>query len=150
MTAPDTQEKHPHLIRALTLLMALLALFQIVSVIRVLNLPDDLAGQVSLLTPLDVIAGLVWAGIFTATVLALVRKHVHALRYAGWALLGFVLYSIARLLFFSRADYDRGRLPFLLVIAVATLCIPVIFLIRTAWIRRHTRENFDNGNRPQD
>ena len=150
MTAPDTQGKHPHLTRALTLLTALLALFQIVSVIRVLNLPDDLAGQVSLVIPLEVIAGLLWAGIFALTFLALVRKRIHALRYTGWALLGFVLYSIARLLVFSRADYDRGRLPFLWVVAVATLCIPVIFLIRAAWIRRHPRESFDNGNRPQD
>jgi hypothetical protein len=151
MTDSTSHNHRPRLTRWLALLTTLLALHQIVSAIRVLQLPDDLAGQVSLVIPLEVIAGRLWAGLFVLITLALVRKHIHALRYAGWALIGFVFYSIARLIIFSRADYDQGRLPFLLVAAVIMICVPAVFLIlRKRGISRQAREKDHHGSRPKD
>jgi hypothetical protein len=99
----------------LTLLTILLALMGAGTAIQALRLPPELAAQVSVVLPVEVIAGMLWAGLFSLITWRLLRNKRSAVRLTAWALLAFAGYSVVRLLLFARADYDAGRLPFLWV-----------------------------------
>ena len=69
----------------------------------------------------------------------LARRNGHAVRYTAWLFVLFILYSLLRLMIFAQADYDRGRLPFLVI--VAALMISVVF---------RAREKKTNDSKPKD
>lgn len=99
----------------LALLTAFIALHQIITAIRGLQVPPELT-----LPPLfDPIGGSAWAILFAWITIDLLR--LRARRRAGWMLLGFVTYSLLRLFLFARADYDQQRFPFLLVLTALIL-----------------------------
>ena len=143
------ENSHPRLRRWLILLTSLLTLFQIGSAMRVLQLPGDLAGQISLSLPLELAASLVWALVFGWLTLTLVQNKEHALGYSGWGLVAFVIYSVARLLIFAQADYDRQRLPFALAAAVILSAILNMALLRPARKRPEAEENTRDGGKPE-
>jgi hypothetical protein len=147
MTNSTPPPARPRYAYWLMLVVALLALMQIVFVIRVLQLPGELASQVNLRIPLEFVAGILWAGVFGFCTLTLVRNRLYALRYTGWALLGFLVYSVARLFIFAQADYDRQRLSFLLVL---TIVILVMVLMRAVWIGIQARESLNNDSESQN
>jgi hypothetical protein len=110
-------------------LTGLLALTQAGAALRVFSLPPDLAGQISLPLPLEFVAGALWALLFAAiTVNLLHRRTAHRVVPV---LSGFILYSLARLLLFTQADYDRTRLPFL-----AALSLVLLVVLAAARLRR--------------
>lgn len=111
----------------LILLTALLAVFQFGAALRALNVPPELRAQVSLPTVLEFVGGGLWALLFAAITVNLIRGR--ALQPAVLIVSGFVIYSLARLIVFARADYDLNRLPFL---AAITVCL----LLAAALLRR--------------
>lgn len=107
------------------LIAAFLAIHQAVNAIRALRLPSD----VSLSAPLEFIASVIWAGGFA---LLAVRRRARPI----WlALIGFAAYSAARIVLFARADYDRGRVPLLLIV------IGVIMIVLTLFAARSKAQN---------
>jgi hypothetical protein len=99
----------------LVLLTALLAVVTLGMAVRAVTLPPELTAQVSLLLPVEVVAGSVWAALFARVTWGLIRSKRGAVGLALTLVLAFATYAAARLLLFARADYDRGRLPFLWV-----------------------------------
>jgi D-alanyl-lipoteichoic acid acyltransferase DltB (MBOAT superfamily) len=116
--------------RPLLALVLLLALFQAGAVARASQTPASLAEMVHLPAALNLAMSLIWS-LFAATVFILLwTRHKRAPAYAAALLLGFILYSAARLALFTQADYDRGRLPLLVVASLVLACIPGIMLLR--------------------
>ncbi|PJF26444.1 MAG: hypothetical protein CUN53_07810 [Phototrophicales bacterium] len=75
--------------------------------------------------PLEFVASLLWAGGFA--LLALQRRA----RPIWLALIGFAAYSAARIVIFARADYDRGRVPLLLIIIGLIMIVLTLFAARS-------------------
>jgi hypothetical protein len=99
----------------LALLIGLLAIVALGTAVRVVTLPAELTAQVSLLLPLEVVAGALWAALFARAAWRLTQSKHGAVTLAWVLILAFATFSAVRLLIFARADYDRGRLPFLWV-----------------------------------
>lgn len=114
----------PRRARWLLLTLLLLAIFQINTAWRVLNLPHELAVLISLSRPLEFTAAGCWALLALVAAWRVWRRRAGALRFGGATLIGFSIYSVARLLLYANADYDRARLPFL----AALVSIPLIGL----------------------
>ena len=114
----------------LIVLTAALALFQAVAAARTFTVPPQLTAQLSLPLPLEFVAGLWWALLFTFITVNLVQTRSQAVRWTGWALAGFIVYSFVRLLLFTQADYDRERLPFLLVLTLLSVIVVALLLRR--------------------
>lgn len=122
--------------RLLTLLTALLAVVGAGLAARAVTLPPELAAQVSLNLPLEVAAGALWAGLFALVCWRLLRRKTHAVDQALLLALAFATYSFVRLLLFARADYDLGRLPFLLV-TLGLLLAAAFIRAAARWRRKH-------------
>lgn len=90
-----------------------LALIQFGAVLYLINTPDTLTEQISLIVPMEIVVGGLWALIFAGVAVNLLRSRT--VRLVHWFFIGFATYSTARLLLFARADYDQHRLPFLVV-----------------------------------
>ena len=105
-------------------LSVIVILAQLRAIIRLLNVPADLVIQTSLILPLELLAGGGWTLLFSITAVNLARKRPHAMRWNLWALCGFFIYSAARLFLFTQADYDRNRLP--LIVIVTTLFVAFV------------------------
>jgi hypothetical protein len=99
----------------LTLLTGSLAVVTLGMAVRAVTLPPELAAQVSLSLPLEFVGGALWSGAFVWATWGLLRRKHGAVPLAWALMLAFATYSAVRLLIFARADYDRGRLPFLWV-----------------------------------
>jgi len=117
--------------RLLILLTALLAVVQLGTAVRALQIPDALVSQISLPVPLEFIASLLWMLLSLTVLVILWRRERRARLYAAWLAVGFSIYSLFRLLLFSQADYDRGRFPFLLIVIAVLLILPVAYIVRS-------------------
>ena len=60
-----------------------------------------------------------------------------------YVLVAFVVYSVARLLVFTRADYDHNRLRFLTVLTILILIAAVVYLMRPVVRRAQPTEKSD-------
>lgn len=101
----------------------LMALFQAGAAAHALNVP----ALVSLQPGLEFVGGAFWAGAFTIGAYRLYKDAPGSIRAGGWLLVAFFGYTVARLTLFTRADYDRERLPF--VWTVAGLMTVLLWLI---------------------
>lgn len=128
-TAP--RQAAPRRSRWLILLTALLALFQMGAVIHALQLPPDLALQLPFSPALNMVAGVIWSLIALFITLRLIQQQPGAGQGAAWLWAAFGVYTVVRLVLFTRADYDLGRLPFLLVVSALLICIPVVSIARS-------------------
>lgn len=117
--------------------MGLLLLMQVGAVIRALQLPTDLKSQLSLTQPTLIATALLWSVVFGWAFLQCMGGKKRALNRALWVICGFMFYSTGRLVIFARADYDRQRLPFLVV---STLLLGIIFAGLGWLLRRKTNE----------
>jgi hypothetical protein len=124
--------EQPRRSRWFIILMGLLALFQGGAAIRVLHIAPDLIAQTALSLPLEFVVSLLWTGTAALTVRALWLRRPGAEWRARTVLIGFTGYSLLRLLLFAQASYDRGRLPFLLVVS-GLLCASLV----VPWLLRH-------------
>ena len=124
--------------RVLLVLTAGLALFQAGAVIQALQIPADLAAQISLLLPVQLIANLIWTMLAGVVTVIQWQRRPNAKRLAVGLLLAFSIYSLIRLLLFAQADYDRQRLGFLTLLIGLIAVITVIgsFVLS----RRHSTE----------
>lgn len=104
----------------------LLAVFHVSAVLRILQTPSDTTARIALPLPLDGLASSVWAFFAILVSVRLLRG-----RSDGRTILvlftGFILYSIGRLAVFAQADYDRQRLPFLILAAAVIGLITLLF-----------------------
>jgi glucose-6-phosphate-specific signal transduction histidine kinase len=109
--------------KILIALLLVLALTQAGNAVRILHLPAGIT--TSLILPLEVFLGGFWAVLSVGMAVAIWR-HSRATR-RGWVLLMmFCLYIVARQVIFTRADYDRQRLPFLLLVAAVVIVIVLV------------------------
>lgn len=121
----------PRYSRWLILLTTLLALYQASAALWVLALPPTVTARLSW-PPLAALSlAVVWALIFTVLTYNLLRSRPRTGVYLALALVGFLAYHAARLLLFAEADYDRQRLPFVLVGTSALIVLPLAY-----WLRR--------------
>ncbi len=127
---PIMTQTFPRRPRRLIFLTACLMLFQFGAAIRALQVPADLAEKISLPLPLEFIASGFWALLFALCTLKLIRLEADARRYIILAIIGFIIYSTARLLLFAQADYDQQRLPFLFITNAIILLMTVAYLLR--------------------
>ena len=88
------------------------------------TIPPEIVPQLGLILPLEGALTLAWALIFAW--LAVTLWLGAQTRRLGQALALYAVVSVMRLLLFARADYDRGRLPFLLL----TLLLAAFLLLR--------------------
>src|SRR5262245_55452115 len=123
----NARRAYPLLVLVLT---AILTLVEVGAAIEALRTPADLRAEVSLPVWLDMLAGIAWALVFARATVWLARGNGQAGKLTAWALIAFGTYTMARLLLFTRADYDRQRLPFLLSIFGGIMLIPILYLIR--------------------
>ncbi len=102
--------------RWLFALAIFLAAHQIFSFVLVLNRSEGMIRLTSLNAPFESIASLVWGLTWARTGWALRSNRPKSIQWALWLTLAFVAYRIAHVAIFARADYDRGRLPFLILL----------------------------------
>lgn len=109
---------------------SLIMLYQIVWLIRVLQLPDNLTSQISLSIPLEIIVSSCLILALVYGIWTLMIKKVWAVLWVR-GIIGIQLgYILLRLIIFAEADYDRQRLPFLVIIfliVVGLLLLPKVF-----------------------
>ena len=118
---PDASPRH-------ALLALLMLLVQLASLQQLTRIPPEIAAQLSLMLPLERALTLAWALIFAWLAVTLWRGA--QTRRLWQALAFYAVISVMRLLLFARADYDRGRLPFLLF---------ALLLAAFVLLRRRTR-----------
>ncbi len=132
MTHPD---KRPILIVTLSLI---LVLYHITGAFQVLQLPESIGVHTSIPPIVQAVLHMGWAIVFTLNAVLLLRRQRNAMRFNQGAWVLFICYGLARLLLFAQADYDRQRLPFLLILTVPLLLGPVIKAATLLW--RHIKE----------
>lgn len=116
----------------LIVLFAACAAIMAGNVVRLLMLPDALAAQVSFNIPTEILFSLLWMLAFGWIVREFIRRK-SGTRIRGLVLFTvFMIYNAARLTFYVRADYDRGRLPFVYAAAGAATLICIIVIGLTA------------------
>ena len=135
--------------RQVMVITAALAAFQFVAAYRALTLPDLLAAQISLVLPLEAVAALAWGLILSAATWRVAWHRSRNLRTGVYALVAFVVYSLARLFVFTRADYDVHRLRFLTVVTILELIAGVVYLMRPVVRRAQPTEKI-YGRESQD
>ena len=144
-----------HAPRWLIVLTAFLALTQAGSAVRAMQMPTDLAAQVSVPRALDFAAGVMWAVLAALVVVLLVQRRSAAQLSAAWLWAGHLAYAALRWLLFVRADYDTNRLPLLMVVALLLFIISVAYILRSSKKHTllvdeitHTEKVIDNGRKP--
>jgi hypothetical protein len=107
--------QHPtHHRRRFAVLLMAMALHQLIHVVNMLTLPVTLE-NLSLSPVFEVISGTIWMLVFTALSINVWRSFATT-RQVIVLLTIFSLFQILRLAAFAQADYDRQRLPFLLLV----------------------------------
>jgi hypothetical protein len=110
----------------------LMAIIHFTAVWEILTLSQGVANKVSLPPLIQVAANLTWAVTFTWITIHLAQCKSWATMRAFWLLVGFIVYSVLRLLIFSEADYDSQRAPFLIALSVIILIVFVLLrIVRT-------------------
>ena len=104
--------------RWLILLITFFTLMQAGGLIRTIQRSEVLSTQLTLSRPLEIVAGVVWLSVFGWLLWALIRNRPHAQFRAIVVTFGFIAYSVLRLVIFAQADYDRQRIPFLVLLLV--------------------------------
>ncbi len=116
-------QKHPFWLIILTCFMMLYQIFWLLSV---LQLEDELKNQISLSVPIEVIVSVAIVTFFTFSLRALAGSSQWAMRYTivGIGILSITI--LTRLIIYTEADYDRQRLPFLIIIITVVCCLAVL------------------------
>jgi hypothetical protein len=114
MTTETQHEAHlPGCRIRLYVWMALLALFQLGALLNALQVPPSLPTALPL--PLEVAGAALWTVIFLLAAFLLLRGAASARRFAFGTIIAFVCYNLLRWIAFTKADYNRERLPILLI-----------------------------------
>lgn len=114
------------------MLTCFILIYQIVWLISVLQLPDDLKNQISLSVPLEIVMSVTIVTFFTIGLRALIGMQAWAIRYTLVGIDILWVTILGRLILFAEADYDRQRLPFLImtfVIVGGFIAVPKLLKI---------------------
>ncbi len=95
-----------------------------------LNLADDISQRLTLPLPIEFVMSLIWAGLFSWGIIALIRHKSYAIRYTGWMTVGWLIYRWLRVAIFAQADYDQHRLVFSTGLTLLIVLPLVLILIR--------------------
>lgn len=133
--------------RLLLTLMVGLAVYQASAAGYALNTPREISEQVALPMSLWFVSGVMWAVTALYGVRRLWRRERGSKAFAGWVIVGFSIYSALRLFLYAAADYDRGRLPFLVIMVGLILLLPARRLVRRFEANANTMEKDYDGNR---
>lgn len=102
--------------RRLVFILCVLAfLYNVGGVIYWLSLPSQAVLASNLSRNVQIVIGVTWALLFAYCSMKLVVDTFFGEQRVTWILSGFIMYSVFRLLLFSRSDYDRERFPLLLI-----------------------------------
>lgn len=110
----------------LIILTCFMMLYQILWLLSVLQLEGELKTQISLSVPFEVIVSVAIVTFFTFSLRTLAGSSQRAMRYT---IVGIVILSmtiLTRLIIYAEADYDRQRLPFLIIIIISVCCLTVL------------------------
>lgn len=128
----------------------ILCAHQIIHALTVLQLPATIRQALTWDPTWQIILALAWGIAWGTVALRLVRRQRHALRYMLWLLLAFCAYSLIRLASAAQADYDRGRIVFLLMLAGAGAIAGLVVAGLVRWSGSKTREVFSYDDQQQD
>ena len=118
-------------------MVGLLLLVQLGAVMRAIQSLEELNSLLSFTQPMLIITSILWSGVFGWAFFQCIRGRSQAVNRALWVICGFMLYSAGRLVIFAQADYDRQRLPFLVVMI---LILGMIFAGLNWLLNRKTNE----------
>jgi hypothetical protein len=107
--------------------MTILAVFQIVFAFRVLE-DRPMYGESSISPFFHVGMSLAWLVIILWAAYAVLRKKAYEL--GVYTIIAYLVFRLLQVMFFAGADYDRNRIPFLLLVMLFLLLIP---LLRWLW-----------------
>lgn len=110
----------------LIILTCFILLYQIFWFVSVLQLSDDLKTKVSLSIPYEMIVSLVIVLFFMNGLRALILTRSWAIGYTIGGIIFLWATVLLRLIVFAEADYDRQRLPFLLMAFVIVCGLAVM------------------------
>jgi hypothetical protein len=113
----------------LPVLTAILGLYQIIFALHVLQQADHFP-DVGVPVMILVSWSMLWAVGFLGLTVGLVRRNHLALRYSGWFVIVFLIMGLLRSVIFAQADYNRNRLPFLALMTLVILAVPLLVLLR--------------------
>lgn len=114
----------------LIIFLASLSLYQIFFALRVFNNVGLYTGHLSMPPALQIGIAIVWAILFITALLRLVMGKSHAVGYSACLMISFVVFALLQTIFFAQADYERKRIPFLVVGTILILIAPVLLLLR--------------------
>ncbi|MDX1993651.1 MAG: hypothetical protein SF029_14780 [bacterium] len=148
---PKNSQKPSLARRVLLVTLVLLTLFNLGEVLAALQSPAN----VELRFPPLVRAalGALWAYLFGLSVVLIWRQRragLFALRVAAASLVSYGVFSIGRALVFTEADYNRQRVPFLVVMIVFFLSVPLFAIVRLCRTQAVPTETVTDGNQPQN
>lgn len=88
----------------------------------------NLGGGITAAQPLSVLAW-VWAYLFAmVAVLIYGREQRRWLWAAGLVTFTYLVYSLVRVSLFTQADYNRARLPFLILVLLMVMAVPLVLI----------------------
>jgi hypothetical protein len=125
--------------RQVMVVTAAAAIFQFGAAYHAMRLPSNL--QISLIPELEFVAAIIWGVLLSAATWRVAWHKERNLRTNVYVMVAFVVYSVARLLVFTRADYDHNRLRFLTVLSILALIAGVVYLMRPVVRRAYPTEN---------
>jgi hypothetical protein len=107
----------------LLLLLTILGLFQILFAFRVLE-DSAIYGELSIAPAIHVGVSLIWLVIIIWAGQSVFRKQ--SLDLGMSIIIAYLVFRLLQVIFFAQADYDRNRIPFLLLVMVSLLLIPLL------------------------
>ena len=128
----------------------ILALVEVGALIAALRMPEDLAGEVGQVRVLDAVGGAMWAVVFLLLAIPVLRKQRSAVRAAVWSLVAFLAYNVVRWYAFIRADYDRQRLPLLMIGTLIAAIVPLVLLLGPGRAELRKRERSLDDKQPEN
>lgn len=108
----------------------ILCLFHIISAWHVLLLPDSIRSVIGFPVAAQAGLALVWAGLWGVAAFRLVRGRANALGYTYWLASGFIVYRLLRYVLVAQPDAAQSRFPFLLLLTISFLAVPIIMRFR--------------------
>ena len=103
--------------------LTILAVFQIVFAFRVLE-DSTMYGESSISPAVHVGMSLVWLVIILSAAYAVHRNKAYELGVN--TIIAYLVFRLLQVMFFAEADYDRNRIPFLLLVMFFLLLIPLL------------------------
>lgn len=111
-----------------------LGIFQFIRLIYLARTPADLVPHVVPPVIVQFFTEGVWFVIFASLTVALAMQKRIALRYGVSIVIVFVGYNVARIALFAQADYNRGRVTILWLLAISSI---ILFIVRRMQVHLH-------------